>query len=90
MNAVQDHEVFRNKVEQLVCVASGGSVNVDELRCADGILKNVGLGSIGYMNLLESIERTFGIIIDPEQDPKYLVSVDTIVDFVSDQLREAA
>jgi acyl carrier protein len=79
-------QAMRKKVTRLVCVAAGGSVTESDLEQADGVLKDVGLTSISYMNLFEAIERSFGVVIDPEEDPKYLASVDSILKFLVEQL----
>lgn len=81
---------LKRKVERLVVIATGDSIGEDDLRRAGGSLSDVGLDSIGFMNLLESLERSFGVIIDPEEDPRHLSSVDTIVAFLADQLGSPA
>ncbi len=74
------------RVERLICIASGGAFSEQELREAGGSLRDVGLDSIAYMNLLEGLERSFGVVIDPEEDPQYLSSVSNIVLFLAGQL----
>lgn len=81
---------MKEKVERLVCIATGDSIRQEDLRQAGGSLRDVGLDSIGFMNLLEGLERSFGVVIDPEEDPAHLVSVDSIVAFLADQLGQPA
>ena len=89
MTSDRELQAMRSQVERLVCVATGGAISEADLRSAGGSLQDAGLSSIAYMNLFESLERSFGVIIDPEEDPKYLASVDTIVKFLTDQLGAA-
>lgn len=84
-NSMKPHSM-KDRVERLVCIATGDSVREEDLRQAGGSLQDVGLDSIGFMNLLESLERSFGVVIDPEEDPRHLLSVDSIVAFLADQL----
>ncbi|UED83203.1 phosphopantetheine-binding protein [Streptomyces profundus] len=73
---------LREQIEQLVEVATGKVVTVADLRAADGDLDRAGVNSIGYINLMEALEQRFGAVIDPEADPQYLLSVDSIAAFV--------
>ncbi|MFC8274229.1 acyl carrier protein [Streptomyces sp. NPDC057271] len=73
---------LREQIEQLVEVATGKVVTVADLRAADGALDRAGVNSIGYINLMEALEQRFGAAIDPEADPQYLTSVDSIARFV--------
>lgn len=81
---------LKDKVERLVCIATGDSIRAEDLRQAGGSLRDVGIDSIGFMNLLEGLEKSFGVVIDPEEDPRHLVSVDSIVSFLADQLGQPA
>lgn len=78
---------IEDRVRRLVAIASGGNLTPADLESAGGSLAEVGFDSIGYMNLFESLERSFGVIIDPEKDPSHLTSVGSIVRFLEDQLR---
>ncbi len=80
-------EDLRAQVKDLVVLASGGAISVDELESADGSLEEVGVNSITYINLMEALEQTMGVVIDPEEDPEYLTSVDSIAAFVEAQRR---
>lgn len=75
-------DALRAEIEALVETATGRVVTVDDLRSADGVLDLAGVNSIGYINLLEALEQRFGLVVDPEADPHYLRSVDSIVRFV--------
>lgn len=86
----EKNDSMKSKVERLVCIATGDSIREDDLRQAGGSLRDVGLDSIGFMNLLEALERSFGVVIDPEEDPDHLLSVDSIVEFLADQLGQPA
>jgi len=76
---------MRGRVQVLVCAAAGGAITESTLVQAGGVLENAGLSSLAYINLFEMLERSFGIVIDPEKDPQYLASVDSIVQFLLEQ-----
>jgi acyl carrier protein len=78
---------LREQIEKLVEVATGRVVTVADLRDADGALDKAGVNSIGYINLMEALEQRFGAVVDPEADPQYLMSVDSIARFVRAQAR---
>jgi len=82
----EDSAPIREKVQRLVVIASGGHLTPEDLGTSGGSLAEVGFDSIGYMNLFESLERSFGVVIDPEKDPSHLTSVDSIVHFLHEQL----
>lgn len=73
---------LRAQVETLIVLATGRTVTVDDLRGSGGSLEAVGVNSIGYINLIEAIEKRYGIPSDSATDPAYLESVDSIVAFV--------
>lgn len=68
-------------IRNLVVEAGLGIIQEKDLNNERG-LDELGYGSINYLNLLESIENAFGMIIEPETDLKFLNSVDTIYKFV--------
>jgi acyl carrier protein len=68
-------------IRDLVVKAGLGIIQEKDLDNERG-LGELGYGSINYLNLLESIENTFEIMIEPETDLKFLNSVDTIYKFV--------
>ncbi|MER6914843.1 hypothetical protein ABT354_24475 [Streptomyces sp. NPDC000594] len=73
---------LRAEIEHLVEIATGKVVTVTDLRAADGDLDRAGVNSIGYINLMEALERSYGAVIDPEADPQHLLSVDSITRFI--------
>ncbi|GAB3441127.1 acyl carrier protein [Actinophytocola sediminis] len=73
---------LREQVEHLVEVATGRVVTVADLRAAAGALDEAGVNSIGYINLLEALDRRYGVVVDPEEAAQHLLTVDSIVRFV--------
>lgn len=73
---------LREQIELLVEVATGRVVTVADLRAAGGGLDDAGVNSIGYINLLEALQRRYGAVIDPEEAAHHLLTVDSIVRFV--------
>jgi acyl carrier protein len=84
---MDDHTISATtqRVQRLVYIAAGGRIAEDDLgrdRAAD--LRRIGLDSLGYLNLLEGLERTFGVTIDLDQeaDHSFLHTIDNIVRFL--------
>ncbi len=84
---MNDNELLamKRRVQRLVFLAAGGKINEAELSQYDTDLRDIGLDSLGYLNLLEGLERTFGVAIDldQEEDHSFLHTIDNIVRFVA-------
>jgi acyl carrier protein len=83
---------MRKRVQRLVYLAAGGKIAEQELERTGVDLREIGLDSLGYLNLLEGLERTFGVIIDldHEEDHSFLHTIDNIVRFVAARQGAAA
>ena len=77
----------KDKVGRLVYMAAGGKVSREDLAKPGIDLRDVGLDSLGYLNLLEGLERTFGVAIDldEEDDHTFLHTIDNIVHYLDAQ-----
>ena len=75
---------MKKRVQRLVYMAAGGKIKEDELGRWDTDLRTIGLDSLGYLNLLEGLERTFGVAIDldQEEDHSFLHTIDNIVRYL--------
>lgn len=73
------------RVQNLVFLAAGGKIPQEDLEAWSADLRNLGLDSLGYLNLLEGIERTFGVAIDldTDKDHKFLHTIDGIIDYLA-------
>jgi acyl carrier protein len=82
---------MKKRVQRLVYMAAGGKIQEAELARWDTDLRTIGLDSLGYLNLLEGLERTFGVAIDldHEEDHSFLHTIDNIVRYI-DQKGAAA
>jgi acyl carrier protein len=90
---MNDDQTAMNKlVQRLVFIAAGGKINEEELSRWDIDLRTIGLDSLGYLNLLEGLERTFGVAIDldQEEDHSFLHTIDNIVRYLTVQRGAAA
>ena len=87
-----DQNAMKKRVQRLVYIAAGGKINEDELSRWDIDLRTIGLDSLGYLNLLEGLERTFGVAIDldHEEDHSFLHTIDNIVRYLVVQQGAAA
>lgn len=88
----EDVAATRKRVQRLIYMAAGGKIPEDELARTGIDLRDLGLDSLGYLNLLEGLERTFGVAIDLDQheDHSFLHTVDNIVAFVTTERGAAA
>lgn len=87
-----DRIAMGRKVQRLVYIAAGGKIKEEELGGWDTDLRTIGLDSLGYLNLLEGLERTFGVAIDldHEEDHSFLHTIDNIVRYLEVQRGKAA
>lgn len=87
-----DQNAMKKRVQRLVFIAAGGKINEEELGRWDVDLRTIGLDSLGYLNLLEGLERTFGVAIDldQEEDHSFLHTIDNIVRYLTVQRGAAA
>jgi acyl carrier protein len=87
-----DRLAMKKRVQRLVYLAAGGKIREDELAQSDADLRQIGLDSLGYLNLLEGLERTFGVAIDLDQmeDHSFLHTIDNLVRYLSAQRGAAA
>lgn len=87
-----DLVAMKKRVQRLVYIAAGGKISEAELSHYDTDLRTIGLDSLGYLNLLEGLERTFGVAIDldQEEDHSFLHTIDNIVRYLVVQRGEAA
>ena len=78
---------LKRQIEQLVYIAAGGKVSKENISQSDVDLREVGLDSLGYLNLLEALERKLGVIIDleEEEDHSFLHTVNNIVSYVAER-----
>ena len=87
-----DLAAMKKRVRRLVAIAAGGRIDERDLADDDVDLRQVGLDSLGYLNLLEGLERTFGVVIDldQEEDHSFLHTIGNIVRFLVTRQGEAA
>lgn len=80
-------EATKKKIVKLIYMAAGGKLTKEDLTEHDADLRQVGLDSLGYLNLLEGIERTFGVAIDldEEDDHTFLHTINNITGYVTEQ-----
>ena len=59
VEAVEHFSPLKKRLQRLVYLAAGGKIAEVELERGDVDLREIGLDSLGYLNLLEGLERTF-------------------------------
>jgi acyl carrier protein len=88
-----DVTAMKARVERLVYIAAGGRISQEDLARDHAVdLRTIGLDSLGYLNLLEGLERTFGVVIDLDAEPDhtFLHTIDNLVPYLIARRREAA
>jgi len=87
-----DLTTTRKRVRRLVYIAAGGKIREEDLGSEDTDLRTIGLDSLGYLNLLEGLERTFGVAIDldREENHSFLHTIDNIARYLIAQRGVAA
>jgi acyl carrier protein len=75
---------MKRKVQRLIFLAAGGRIAEETLAEHTVDLRQIGLDSLGYLNLLEGLERTFDVVIDLEREPDhtFLHTIDNIVNWI--------
>lgn len=83
---------MKKRIQRLVFLAAGGKISEEELSRHDVDLRTIGLDSLGYLNLLEGLERTFGVAIDLDKEPDhtFLHTIDNMTRYLVAQRGEAA
>ena len=81
-----DRVEIYEKVKDLLVVASEGTITHEDLNAVDGQLEKAGYTSLAYMAFLSGLEQSFGITVDPFEEPDFLSSVETITVYVCEQL----
>ena len=87
-----DVMAMKQRVQRLIYIAAGGKINEEDLEQHGTDLRTIGLDSLGYLNLLEGLERTFGVAIDldEEEDHTFLHTIDNIVSYLVARRSRAA
>ncbi len=82
----------KKRVQRLIFLAAGGKITEEELARHDVDLRTIGLDSLGYLNLLEGLERTFGVAIDLDDEPdhSFLHTIDNITRYLGERRGAAA
>ena len=82
----------KKRVQRLIYLAAGGKISDEELSRHDIDLRTIGLDSLGYLNLLEGLERTFGVAIDLDEEPDhtFLHTIDNIARYLGERRGAAA
>lgn len=83
---------MKKRVQRLIYLAAGGKISEEELSRHDVDLRTIGLDSLGYLNLLEGLERTFGVSIDLDEEPdhSFLHTIDNIARYLGERQARAA
>jgi hypothetical protein len=87
-----DLPALKKRLQRMVYLAAGGKITEAELGRYDIDLREIGLDSLGYLNLLEGLERTFGVTIDldQEEDHRFLHTIDNLAGYLVAQRGQAA
>jgi acyl carrier protein len=82
MSMDTSRDALRQEIFTLVSQSTGGSLESDGQFAADTEFPDTGMTSISYLELIDSVETKFGVVIDLESDGPSLTSIDKFVDFL--------
>jgi acyl carrier protein len=87
-----DSLATKKRVQRLIYLAAGGKISEEELSRYDVDLRTIGLDSLGYLNLLEGLERAFGVAIDLDEEPDhtFLHTIDNLARYLGERRGAAA
>jgi acyl carrier protein len=66
----------------LVAEASDGQISAAEALAEPSSLGLLGLTSIGYVRLIQAVERRYGVAVEPDDDLAALDTVDALAEYV--------
>jgi acyl carrier protein len=77
---------LRTDVRATILQVTQGKVTAADLDTAGGDLTAAGVDSLLLLSLIEALETTFGIVIDPTESPDFLMTESRITAFVAGHL----
>lgn len=69
----------------LVAEASDGQISVEEALTEPESLSLLGLTSMGYVRLIQAVERGYGVAMEPEEDVSVLDTVPALAKYLREQ-----
>lgn len=75
---------LRGRVAALVAGATDGEVTEAEILAAGGSLTALGVTSLAFLRLIDTVEDEFGIILDLDGPFRLLDDLDDLVDHISE------
>ncbi|MEV5617148.1 acyl carrier protein [Streptomyces bacillaris] len=75
---------LRGRVAALVAGATDGEVTEAEILAAGGSLTALGVTSLAFLRLIDTVEDEFGIILDLDGPFRLLDDLDGLVDHISE------
>jgi acyl carrier protein len=82
-----DHDLHQELAE-LVAEASDGQISAAEALAEPESLGLLGLTSIGYVRLIQAVERRYGVAVEPDDDISTLDTVPALAKFLLTVIRE--
>ncbi len=77
---------LRTTLADMIADASDGEITAEQALAGDHSLAALGLTSLALIRLIDAIEDSFGVDLDPGADPSSFDSVDTLADRVASAL----
>jgi acyl carrier protein len=76
---------LHHDVASLVAEASDGQITAAEALDEHESLGLLGLTSIGYVRLIQAVERRYGVAVEPDDDISALDTVDALVGYLRER-----
>ncbi|MER7852246.1 MULTISPECIES: acyl carrier protein [Streptomyces] len=76
--------VLRGRVAELVAGATDGEVTEAEILASGGSLTALGVTSLAFLRLIDTVEEEFGVILDLDGPFRLLDDLDGLVDHIGE------
>lgn len=75
---------LRELLAEMICAAADGELEPAEVLATEVSLSDLGLTSLFYLRLVDAVERTFGVVIDPGAAMTSLDTLESLVDLLAE------
>lgn len=81
---------IRSRIVRIVLSSAEGDLTERDLATANWSLPQVSYSSLAYIRMIDTVENELGVYLDPEEESDRFETIDSLVELVSQHLREVA
>ncbi|MBU6533257.1 hypothetical protein ACFUIW_15175 [Streptomyces sp. NPDC057245] len=81
---------IRSRIVRIVLGSAEGDLTERDLAAAGWSLPQVSYSSLAYIRMIDTVENELGVYLDPEEESDRFETIDSLVELVSQHLREVA